>query len=211
VDDLSVDFLQPGEAREAAAVLGYAFRTNPNSIAIWQGQGDSERIKQAAIFRILKLQRPCSRVLVARRDDRIVGTLNMALWPGCQMSPLETAKLIPRMVLILKGAALRGAMTRAAKLQSVWAAHDPKEPHWHLGPLGVLPELQGQGIGKRLLERFCEMVDQETGTAYLETDRAENVPFYERFNFSIVAETEILGVPNWFMWRSRQLSESVAA
>ncbi len=32
--------------------------------------------------------------------------------------------------------------------------------------------------------------------AYLETDRAENVTFYERFGFEVTAQDEILGVPN---------------
>lgn len=29
--------------------------------------------------------------------------------------------------------------------------------------------------------------------AYLETDRAENVPFYRRFGFAVVAEAKVLG------------------
>ena len=51
-----------------------------------------------------------------------------------------------------------------------WAKHDPEEPHWHLGPVAV--------------------------DAHLETDRPENVSFYERFGFEIVGEQEVLGVPN---------------
>jgi ribosomal protein S18 acetylase RimI-like enzyme len=37
--------------------------------------------------------------------------------------------------------------------------------------------------------------------AYLETDKPENVRFYERFGFEVVGEEEVLGVPNWFMLR----------
>jgi hypothetical protein len=37
--DITVDFLQSGEGQEAAEVLGYAFVTNPNSVAIWRAQG----------------------------------------------------------------------------------------------------------------------------------------------------------------------------
>jgi predicted N-acetyltransferase YhbS len=92
-------------------------------------------------------------------------------------------------------------MARAAKLQGVWGQHDPKEPHWHLGPVGISPRLQGQGIGTQLMNRFCEMVDSDGRAAYLETDRPENVPFYKRFDFRVVGEEHILGVHNWFMWR----------
>ena len=34
-----------------------------------------------------------------------------------------------------------------------------RNQHWHLGPIGVLPEYQGQGIGSRLMQRFCREVD----------------------------------------------------
>jgi ribosomal protein S18 acetylase RimI-like enzyme len=199
--DISIDFLKPEQKDEAATVLGDAFITNPNSVAIWRRQGNSERRKQAAIFRLLKLERPFSKVLVAHQAGELVGVLNMAPWPKCQMSAADTAKLVPRMMLILRGEVLRGAMARAAKLQGVWGQHDPKEPHWHLGPVGISPRLQGQGIGTQLMNRFCEMVDSDGRAAYLETDRPENVPFYKRFDFRVVGEEHILGVHNWFMWR----------
>ncbi len=84
---------------------------------------------------------------------------------------------------------------------SIWAKHDPKQPHWHLGPLVVLPERQGQGIGSRLLERFCGYVDQHGAAAYLETDKPGNVRLYERFGFSVTGEAPVYGTPTWFMWR----------
>jgi predicted N-acetyltransferase YhbS len=66
----------------------------------------------------------------------------------------------------------------------------------------VLPQLQQLGIGSRMMEKSCEIIDQKKDAAYLETDRPENVPFYERFGFAVSAEEQILGVRNWFMWRS---------
>jgi ribosomal protein S18 acetylase RimI-like enzyme len=105
------------------------------------------------------------------------------------------------MFLILRAAVLRGAMGRAAKLQDIWGKHDPKEPHWHLGPVGISPPLQGRGIGTQLMNRFCALVDEDRRPAYLETDRPENVPFYKRFGFRVVGEIPILAVDNWFMWR----------
>jgi len=38
--------------------------------------------------------------------------------------------------------------------------------------------------------------------SYLETDKSENVRFYERFGFTVVAEVNVLGVRNWFMSRA---------
>ena len=118
------------------------------------------------------------------------------------MSTIQTLKLLPKMLLIMKRAMLSGVMSRAKKLQSSWQEHDPQEPHWHLGPIGVLPEMQRKGIGSKMLKRACEIIDQKLDAAYLETDRSENLTLYERFGFSTIAEADILGVHNWFMWRS---------
>ena len=45
------------------------------------------------------------------------------------------------------------------------------------------------------------IVDEHQGVAYLETDKAINVTFYERQGFEVVAEEVVLGTPNWFMRR----------
>ena len=79
----------------------------------------------------------------------------------------------------------------------------PREPHWHLGPIAVLPERQGQGIGTRLLRRFCEEVDRAGDGAYLETDKPENVRLYQRFSFTVTARQTLFGVVTWIMWRAR--------
>lgn len=197
MNDITVRRLQPGEAPIAATVLSHAFLTQPNNIAIWGRQDEDARRAIETMFRIAKLERPVSTVLVALRDNQIVGVLNIAEWPRCQLSPLEGLRLMPKVLMLLKG-----AMFRAFQIQSVWAKYDPRQPHWHLGPLGVLPQLQRQGIGSRMLAKCCEIIDQRKDAAYLETDRPENVPFYERFGFVVTGEEQILGVTNWFMGRS---------
>lgn len=197
MNDITVERLQPNEISAAAIVLSHAFLTQPNNIAVWRGQDDSVRRKIESIFRVAKLERPVSNLWVARRDNQMVGVLNMAEWPHCQMSPLESLRLMPRMLALFGG-----ALPRAMQIQSAWGKHDPHQQHWHLGPIGVSPQIQRQGIGSRLLEKCCEIIDQRKEAAYLETDRPENVPFYERFGFAITAKESILGVPNWFMWRS---------
>jgi GNAT superfamily N-acetyltransferase len=113
------------------------------------------------------------------------------------MKPIEGLRLLPSMLIALGGATLRGLKGRSA-----WAKYDPKEPHWHLDPLAVAPEMQGQGIGSQLLKYFCDQVDETGRAAYLETDRAENVRLYERFGWSVREEASTLGVHVWFMWRT---------
>jgi ribosomal protein S18 acetylase RimI-like enzyme len=197
VNNVTVERLQPSDTLAAAAVLSHAFLTQPNAIAVWGRQDEYARRGIETVFRIAKLERPISTVLVARRDGQIAGALNMTEWPRCQLSPLEKLRLLPLMLRLPWG-----VMSRSFQLQSAWGKHDPQQRHWHLGPLGVLPQLQRLGIGSRMLEKCCEIVDQKKDAAYLETDRPENVPFYERFGFAVIAEEQILGVRNWFMWRS---------
>jgi hypothetical protein len=52
-----------------------------------------------------------------------------------------------------------------------------------------------------MLAAFCAHMDYWSAPSYLETDKAENVRFYQKFGFTLVAEAEVLGVPNWFMSR----------
>ncbi len=52
-----------------------------------------------------------------------------------------------------------------------------------------------------MMQVFCAQMDAAREDAYLETDKPENVRFYERFGFEVVGEQEVLGVTNYFMLR----------
>jgi len=90
--------------------------------------------------------------------------------------------------------------SRLLQFGAAAAKHEPKERHWHLGPVTVAPQAQRQGIGSRIMHEFC----QEADATYLGTDKLDNVGFYEQFGFETVGETELLEVPYWFMRRSPQ-------
>jgi len=66
----------------------------------------------------------------------------------------------------------------------------------------MIPSYQGKGIGSKLLKRFCTEVDVCSTSAYLETDTDKNVQLYQRFDFKIVAESDILGVNSRYMLRN---------
>ncbi len=51
-----------------------------------------------------------------------------------------------------------------------WARNDPDEPHWHIGPLAVLPENRQSGVGRHLMLFCCQKLDFLEATAWLETD-----------------------------------------
>ena len=59
----------------------------------------------------------------------------------------------------------------------------------HRGPAqGVDPSAQGRHVGSQLMRQFCEELDRRALPGYLETDRPQDVRFYERFGFEVVAE-----------------------
>jgi len=78
------------------------------------------------------------------------------------------------------------------------------DPHYYLLTLGVAPQAQGNGSGGRLVRTMVERADAESMPVYLETQRLENVPIYERFGFTVASETQIpnIGLRNWGMLRS---------
>jgi len=58
-------------------------------------------------------------------------------------------------------------------------------PHWYLVLLGVDPARQGRGLGGLLLQPVLARADRGSLPCYLETEKAENVGFYQRFGFQV--------------------------
>lgn len=181
---------------ELASVTAKAMLHNPIHLAIFENAGKKSELMQAKMFTsVLKL--PTCNLVTARQDGRVVGVMNYYKKGCCQISPLKTLTMLPGLSLTLGN-----KLIRVLKWKSNWSRHDPQVPHFHFGPLAVLPAFQGNGIGSALLTHFCQLADAEKIGSYLETDKEENVTLYERFGFKVVEEDMIFGVKNWFMWRA---------
>ncbi|MGH7621558.1 MAG: GNAT family N-acetyltransferase [Gemmatimonadaceae bacterium] len=61
----------------------------------------------------------------------------------------------------------------------------PKD-HWYLMLLGIDPPRQGQGLGGLLMSDVLQRADAQGRKSYLETQKARNVPFYEKHGFAVV-------------------------
>jgi ribosomal protein S18 acetylase RimI-like enzyme len=136
-------------------------------------------------------------ILGALQEGRLVGVCGMARPGLCQPTLPERLTIFPSLVL---GNPL-GTPLRVLSWVRAWAGRDPNEPHCHLGPVAVDSRLTSRGIGGAMLAAFCERMDRECTLSYLETDKPENLRFYQKFGFTVIAEEEVLGVPNWFMSR----------
>lgn len=203
--NLIVRKLLPSELASAAAVLGRGMRDNPLHVAAL-GPDSARRVRAfTGIFTgVLARVHRHGTVLGAFEGKVLVGVCAF-LPPGkCQPSLGEKMSLLAGVV---RHAGLF-ATFKALKWLGAWAKLDPKEPHWHLGPIAVDQGRQGQGIGGALLREFCSRVDLDTEAAYLETDRNINVVIYQHFGFSTVHIAPVLGAPNWFMFRPAQVAKA---
>jgi catechol 2,3-dioxygenase-like lactoylglutathione lyase family enzyme/ribosomal protein S18 acetylase RimI-like enzyme len=200
---LDIHELTPAELPQAAAVLGRGMRDNPLHVRAF---GEDPARREASLERFfLPVLKPILKkgfVLGAYRGEAMVGVCAMAAPGHCQPSALEKLRIVPG-VLARDGRAAVGsinAWTRA------WAKHDPDTPHWHLGPMAVDRAAQGQGVGSALLTAFTRRMDERRVTAYLETDKPDNVAFCRKHGFEVVAEEPVLGVSNWYLTRPPQLA-----
>jgi ribosomal protein S18 acetylase RimI-like enzyme len=188
--------LRPEDVPAAVGVLARGMRDNPLHVAAY-GEDPARRLRchgrlMRALFSALTTQQP----ICALSRGTVVGVTGVAPVGTCRPTTAQRLRFLPTMVAL--GPRTAGLVGR---WNTAWAERDPDEPHVHLGPLAVDAHLQGQGIGSLILGEHCERLDCAREVGYLETDKAENVRFYERFGYEVVGEERVIGVPNWYMRR----------
>lgn len=125
-----------------------------------------------------------------------------AVWAEPSRWKLNTVEnmrcLIPSIRAIGPGPLRRaiGALTIIEKLH-------PTEPHWYLEFLAAHVDRRGQGYGSALIQPILDRCDAEGMPAHLESSKAENLPFYNRFGFEVTREFSLGdgSPPMWAMWR----------
>jgi GNAT superfamily N-acetyltransferase len=196
---VTIGRMSADELPEAGRVLGAAFTSSPLEQAV-RGTID-ERQRRGLVIAYTATCRLPGQVSVAWSEGRIVGSIRWVESPRCQLRAREKLARAPTAI-----SAFGRNLPRALTWVTAWSKRDPSEPHLHLGPIGVTPDLQGHGIGSQMLAVYCDRLDAARDAGYLETDKPENVRLYERFGFEVVDEAVVLGVRNWFMWRSTRRS-----
>jgi ribosomal protein S18 acetylase RimI-like enzyme len=192
---LDVGRISENETADAVGVLARGMRDNPLHIA---ALGDDPARRVEGLTQLFSGMIPMqSEPLRAREDGQVVGVRGLLPPPECMIHSLGSlpADQFPPMLED------PDEQARAVEWMQTWGKRDPDEPHFHLGPVAADAGKRGRGIGTAMMEAFCERVDRDHALAYLETDKAENVGFYERFGFETVGEADVIGVRNWFMRR----------
>jgi GNAT superfamily N-acetyltransferase len=187
---------EPGDMTPIAGALARAFHDDP--VMTWLF-GDREGLRLRRLTRFMGAE--------ARRHHRHGGTVltadghpGAALWdpPGRWRTTWpEVLRLAPMMVT-----AVGPRIPRALRGLGVMDKSHPREPHWYLAVLGTDPPQQGRGVGAALMAPVLDRCDTEGLGAFLESSKAANVPYYERFGFRATGQIDLPdGPPLWPMWR----------
>lgn len=198
MDETLISPLKESQAEETVELLAKAYLTNPINVAAL-GTGRAGFRLNKKLFSLMATVTH-GNAFVATQNGRILGMLSFSRYPNCLLSKWRQAWLIPRLLLNVGS-----ATPRVLRWYSSWNQMHLREPHSHLGPIAVQPEFQRRGIGAKLMEYYCSILDQSAEVGYLETDRYENIKFYDKFSFRVIAEFQALGVPNWSMRRDHQI------
>ncbi|MGV7223617.1 MAG: GNAT family N-acetyltransferase [Nitrospinales bacterium] len=193
MNNYHISLMEINDIREAAKVLSIAMLDAKLHVAVLQGNSENERQEIEKMFLELFTHLPGIVFLVKERQN-IIGVMRMKSCEGYK--PVDDPK---------DPIDKNDINWRKSVWHTEWARHEPLNQHWHLGPIGVLPDYQGLGIGTMLMERFCKEVDACIAEAYLETDVDKNVRFYEKFGFQVVSESKIFKVKNRYMLRPSQI------
>lgn len=95
-----------------------------------------------------------------------------------------------------------GFNARAAIYDEIAEKNKPPAPHYYLGVIGTSPAMHGLGIGRQLLQSFCDLSasDRLSSGVYLETANPLNVRFYERAGFAVTGQGSLGAATLWCMF-----------
>lgn len=182
------------EAGVAAEILGRAFVRDPVVTAFFRGSQEPPRLAQYFALECRLVSKGYGEIWL---DDDELGA---AIWrrPNGYPDRLRDAlPLVPRYIRLFPREFVRASRA----MNKLWQVH-PREPHWYLFAVGVVPETTRQGRGSALLEPVLQRCDAEGLPAYLEASSEDNARLYARLGFEPRNEVEMLdGVRVRPMWR----------
>lgn len=185
------------ETEAAVGVLARGMRDNPGHVAAFGPDPEPRQLCLTLMFRGLLRVATDREVLGAYDGATLVGVAVNAPPGRCR---LRTGQQARAAAIMIKVGPRR--LLRALAWQSAWGRNHPDWPHHHFGPIAVDRGRQGQGIGSLIMNEFAARWDRTAESAYLETDKPENVEFYRRHGFTVITEAPVLGRPNWFLRRA---------
>ena len=121
---------------------------------------------------------------------------------------------VPPRATLLEGRCFGARLGSAARLGFAMEWHHARQvrrPHYYIRDVGVLPEMQGSGLGRALMGPTLERCDRQGLPAYLEASSERSAALYERLGFGLLRELQVGDSPPlWLMLRQPSPSEEPA-
>lgn len=192
---------------EITEVVADAFLADPPTAAVLPRTVPRRRARLEAFFRAVVCSGPLSEGTVDVARDRDTGRiLGAAIWHGPDHHASVLRHYLPQIPAFVKAVGPRGVV-RAVAVSRASADHRPTAPHWYLQAMGVRTELQGRGVGSRLLRHRLAVADASGSAAYLESSTDATTMLYQRHGFAVLGL--VTGFPGAAvpiaMWRPGRL------
>ncbi|HVB52028.1 MAG TPA: GNAT family N-acetyltransferase [Acidimicrobiales bacterium] len=199
---LNESALSKAELTSAAQVASRAFYDDPFFLFLLPN--DRLRERGLTIFFRANLAHlgEGARVVTVRSDDHAIHGVAGWLPTGCypQSIPTQIAQVPGTLRALYRRP--RALLDGNKYLAQVARTH-PKEPHWYLYLLVADPSMQRSGVGTTLMEHGLAHADEEGVGSYLETQKEDNLAYYQRFGYELRDTLRPVkeGPPLFTMWR----------
>lgn len=203
VNSLSIRNLRRAEIYQAATVVAQAMHDTPlNEFCL--GPDQDRRVSIVTRLVASNLQMMWCPPLIASHQGKILGMVALAPPGTCHLPYIQACRRAATLRMTIPELYLDDLSNRLGVWSKCWASHDDKEPHWHLGPCAVIPELQGNGIGTRLMGKAIQVIQRSASPkrVYLETDQRRNLVFYEHLGFHVTGVVDVWSFPTWLMTKN---------
>ena len=197
MDAVEIRRMQTGEPNQLAYLTSLAFQNHPMYEAIFQLSGEELRKIIEQDYLDMYANWP-HETFVAINNGRIIGGIRSGSCTGNWHSGVSYSEGEYEYIINHKIEELT-TLQREKWLESTCESHDIDIPHSHVGPIVVLPEFQGKGVGSLLLEDYFSRLDG--GISFLETFTESNVRFYRNRGYRVIATDFVLGIKGYWMIR----------